>query len=194
MRKRLYLAGIALLLILIGLGVWEWVRTEEPMYKGERLSIWVKNGAGGNYLEEAVRGSGTNAIPVLLRMLRTKDSGLEVKINSLERRLGLTRRLVIAPEAFDYRISYAFGVLGTNACAAAPELIRIADEKISPTSQACAIESLGYVALPTKENVSAFLRWGTNSSSRVRGWARAGLQRVDPEAAEKAIETNYWRQ
>ncbi len=169
------------------------MRTMEPRYKGKPLGVWVKNGEGGTNFLEAVRESGTNAIPVLLRMLRTKDSTVEDKINSLERRFGLTKVMVRPSGEWHYRIANAFAVLGTNAQSAAPELIRIADAKISPSSRACAIESLGYVGLPTKENVGALLRWGTNSDVTVRGWARAVLQRMDPETAEKAVETNYWR-
>ena len=133
-----------------------------------------------------MRQIGTNAIPTLLRLLRVKDSALKVKLMELLQRQDIIRIEYTPADNWHFRAAYAFGVLGTNAQTAVPALIKIADDNLSTSSRLCAIESLGYVGLPTKEAVSCLLRWATNTDREVRSWAGVGLLRIDPEAAAKA--------
>jgi hypothetical protein len=177
--------GIAMLLIpLSALIVWQVAKPIEPLYKGKPLSFWLKD----EYLkanvdtEKAVRHIGTNGILTLLRLLRDKDSVAKAKLMDLLQRQHVFRFEYIPPEVGHYAVAYAFGQLGTDAHITVPELVKIADENIFPTSRACAIESVGYVGLPSGEAVPALLRWATNSDPKARSWARAGLERIDPEA------------
>jgi hypothetical protein len=161
-------------------------RALEPVYQGKRLSVWLKNESGKGESGETVRQIGTNAILTLLRLLRTKDSALKVKLMDLAQRQHVIKIEYTPADNWHYRAAYAFGVLGTNAQTAVPALIKIADENISPVSRLCAIESLGYVGSPTKETIASLMRWTTNADNSVRNWARHGLLRIDPEAAARA--------
>ena len=74
-RKRLSIAGIVLVLILISFGVWNGMRTREPRYMGKPLSFWLEGrGCTEAEAKEAVDHLGTNCIPTLLRMIQARDS------------------------------------------------------------------------------------------------------------------------
>lgn len=178
--KRVRILIILVVVILAGVIGRQVAKPHEPLYKGKPLSLWLTkeytNSNSGDDVETAVRLAGTNGIPVLLRLLRAKDSALM----RLAQRQHIINVEHMPPQIGYYGASYAFGVLGTNAYTAVPELIKIADDNISQPSQTCAIESVGYVGLPTGEAVPALLRWATNSNPQVRSWARSGLDRIDP--------------
>jgi hypothetical protein len=192
MSKRVKIAFAIAFVVLVGAVVWQVAQPceSEPVYEGKRLSVWLNSDTGRGESGEVVRQIGTNAIPTLLRLLRTKDSALKVKLMDLLQRQHIIKIEYTPAETWHFRAAYAFGVLGTNAQTAVPALITIADDNISLNSRVCAIESLGYVGLPTKEAVSALSRWATNADSRVRNWAKTGLLRIGPEAATTADITN----
>jgi hypothetical protein len=156
---------------------------------GDRVSVWLNSDTGGGESGEVVRQIGTNAIPTLLRLLRTKDSALKVKLMDWQLRQHIIKIKYTPAETWHFRAAYAFGVLGTNAQTAVPALIKIADDSISLNSRVCAIESLGYVGLSSKEADYALSRLATNADSRVRSWAKSGLLRIN-EAAIMTDITN----
>jgi len=99
MQKRVYIALAVVLVTLAGVIGWQGLRLREPVYQGRRLGDWLAaykmDGLAGveswqvrveqQKADEAVRHAGTNALPVLLRMLRAKDSALKVKCVELAR-------------------------------------------------------------------------------------------------------------
>lgn len=86
--------------------------------------------------------------------------------------------------------TYGFQILNTNAQAAVPELIQIAKENISTSSQVMAIVALGDIGPKARQAVPYLLQWSTNKTSEVRTFARLALVDIDPEAAAKAGITN----
>lgn len=183
LRKRFSII-ILVLVALVGFIGYQVAKPREPLYKGKPLSLWLTkeytNSNAGDDVPTAVRLAGTNGIPVLLRLLRVKDSALKAKVMHWAERRHIIHEY-IDPEIGYYGAAYAFGVLGTNAHTAVPELIRIADDNISGGSETCAIESIesvGYVGLPTGEAMPALSRWATNSNLKVRSWARSGLKQI----------------
>jgi hypothetical protein len=174
-----------LLGLLVGFIVREVVKPIDPLYKGKPLSHWLKNeywkADAGSDLKEAVRQIGTNGIPTLLHLLRSKDSFFRTGLQDVMRRQSLITVDDVSAELGNYAATWALGELGTNAQMAVSELIKIADENISPTSQKCAIESLGYVGESSGEAVAALVRYATNSNKMVRTYARFGLKQIAPE-------------
>src|SRR5213592_4436066 len=73
---------------------WQGLRPREPVWKGKRLSAWLKDydGLGPRVtsadVDEVVRQIGTNALPRLVSMLRASDSRLKlfvIKLNAKQR-------------------------------------------------------------------------------------------------------------
>ena len=164
MQKRLRFPLAALLfaaLAFVGFQVF-YSKEREPMYEGKRPSAWLKASTRVvdvtpvedmrmSEADEVVRQVGTNAIPTLLRMLRVKDSALNVRLINLAMRQHVVR--ITPAENWNNAAARAFWVLGTNAQSAVPALMEIASQSISPNSQYCAITALGSVGPPAKEAV-----------------------------------------
>jgi len=88
-QQAVLLVGLAMLLL--GLVCYLVFRLpREPVYQGKALSVWLQtyNSASGpgrgspawKETDDALRHIGTNAIPLLLRMLRARDSGLKLRL------------------------------------------------------------------------------------------------------------------
>src|SRR6266853_6006609 len=85
----------------VGVFAWRSGHPSVPLYEGKSLSYWLKQGAASWWTGDntsvqlkaavAVRLAGTNAIPILLKMLRRKDSALESKLHTWARRERLLR-------------------------------------------------------------------------------------------------------
>jgi hypothetical protein len=100
MRNCLGIAIAVVLVILTGVFAWQRLRLREPIYQGRSLSKWLAayrlHGVAGvetwqvrleqQEADEAVRHVGTNALPMLLRMLRAQDSALESRFAGLATR------------------------------------------------------------------------------------------------------------
>jgi hypothetical protein len=217
MGKRAYIVLAVLAVALVGVFVWRVRQPREPVYEGKPLSEWLKAYESPEYMyaryatdanrraflgaaargkaDEAVRHAGTNAIPTLLRLLRAKDSALKVKLTDLLHRQHFikVRPFSFSADEWQFAAFCGFQALGTNAQAAVPELIEIANQNVSATSRYCdsAFEVLyGFTGLPPREAVPALLRWATNSNPYFRIYARQRLPLIDPEAAAKAGITN----
>src|SRR4051812_21602182 len=81
-RPRSILLSLFLIMAICSL-LWSVMRSREPSYQGEPLSFWLSRAVEKGFDEdnpevircrEAIRAIGTNAVPMLLRILRAKDS------------------------------------------------------------------------------------------------------------------------
>lgn len=175
-------------IVLVGLAVWlTWLAryNPEPVYKRKPLSSWLQAYAtpGGPeaLADEAVRQSGTNAIPTLLRLLRFEDSALKLEFMDLVRRQHIITIQFTTAAAWNWAGAKGFGVLGTNAQSATSPLIEIANRNISPSSRFYAIDALGFIGPPAKEAVPSLLRWATNTNLHVLCSAMHALVRISEE-------------
>jgi HEAT repeat protein len=127
---------IALLVMLAG-ALFYWP-AREPVYGGKPLSYWLVQLEDSDRQVErhqaalAIRHIGTNAIPVLLRMLRANESPLKTEL--LAWRRGWYNPFVIhfsSPADNFVRAQAGFDELGPDAAIAVPELTKILDENLS---------------------------------------------------------------
>jgi hypothetical protein len=192
MSTRVKIKFFIIVAVLVGTVVWQIAQLfePEPVYKGKRLSVWLNTDTEGGGSGEVLRQIGTNAIPTLLKLLGAEDSALKIKLINLLQRQHFVKIDYTPAETWHYRAAFAFSALGTNAQTAVPALIKIVDDNKSPSSRLCAIESLGYVALPTKQAISALSCWATNADVKVQSWAKLGLERICPENAATADIAN----
>jgi len=191
--------SIALLLLAVaGAGMWWLVtpRTVEPVYEGKTLSQWLErhvptssadppyNSPGWHRAENALRKIGTNAIPALVGMIGARDPPRPViKVREWAQR----RRLIKTPYRYamqrNEEAEYAFKVLGTNAAAAVPGLIRIYEDRVSPSSQRCAALALGNIGGPAQAAVPVLLRDFKSTNDQVRFYAVSAVLHIGGEPA-----------
>ena len=196
MSKRLGIVFGILLTIAMGLLVWRASGPREPVFEGRTLTSWLDhhvassaaippyNSPGWKKADEALRTIGSNGVPTLLKMIRAKDPPpVVLKVLQLAGRHRLTRVHYRYAFPRNEEAEYAFEVLGTNAVGAVPELIKIYEEDLSPSSQRCAALALGHIGhavrntrvhLPgpgVQEALPALIRRFTHTNSDVRFYA-----------------------
>jgi hypothetical protein len=124
MRKRVYITLAVAVVILVGVVEWQALgpQQSDPLYQGRRLSVWLERydyNAGRvtvikaismKETDEAIRQIGTNAIPLLLRRLRTRDSALKIWVMDLIRKQHFIRIKYIPA-----RIQRLEGLMGVQA-------------------------------------------------------------------------------
>jgi hypothetical protein len=192
-RKRIF-ANILLLAAAGALG-WQIFRPRipDPIFEGKHLSYWVGRSAGTESFtaQAAVRDAGTNAIPMLLRLMRAHDSAFKVRLIDLTGKLEesdkqlrfLSLHLVSSDD--HSRAVQGFEALGPAAKSAVPELLRIYNADQSPDSRIYILEALagiGPAATETKETLPLLLSEATNTNSTMRPFALDALvqMRVEP--------------
>jgi hypothetical protein len=159
--------------------------TSEPLYKGKPLTSWLELyslGPDRNFAEhfkqanEAVRSLGTNAIPTLLRMLRTTGQDP-----------------VIAFER-NHRGAMGLQALGQAAGSAVPAVIQIYEARLSPSSERWSSYALGAIGPAAKEAIPALLRGATNANPQSRQNSLIALASMHTEPAlVVAALTNAFR-
>jgi hypothetical protein len=165
-RRILLIALTSGLVVFLLALAWPWER--EPEYKGRRLNQWLEmcalvplgpDARGARTAEaanEAVRQIGTNALPVLLRWTERSAPPWKDRLYSalqpLASRLGQGEALlfdVLQGERRAHWLStYGFSILGEDARAATPELVRIMTAGSGGTNAIYALSIIGEGALP----------------------------------------------
>ncbi|MDB6067251.1 MAG: repeat protein [Pedosphaera sp.] len=133
---------IALALLLIGVlavVVWWMLRSaeQEPVYKGKPLSAWLRGYDAGMLSEErkeadeAVRQIGTNAIPILLRMMHAKDSRLTERLGVLAEKQHVIKVTYRLAWWGYYEAQHGFQALGAKGRTAVPALVELYEKNAS---------------------------------------------------------------
>lgn len=182
-----------------------------PVYRGKSLPVWLRtygwssssrlHSREWNEADDAVRHLGTNCIPVLLRMIREKDSKLKLRLLSLAQKQRLIRFHFTTAAERNVEASRAFIALGDTARGAVPALARLYDEDLSANSLGAIADALAWIGPASKPAISVLLRAATNSDSKVRAnalWA-LGEIRAEPELCVPALvhalgDSDEWAQ
>jgi len=140
MKSRVRVALILLLGAVLGMVFWQTLPPREPVYHRKPLSFWLKafeieNFPGKpnfNEAVDAVRDTGANAVPILLRTLRISDSDWKQRLTRLARRQIFIRVRYVPAERQNWAARQAFTALNRAAVhAAIPSLIEINQDDIS---------------------------------------------------------------
>ena len=101
MQKRVQIAVAAMLVILAGVAAWQGLRERERVYGGKTLTLWLRtyvpSSSSGlhspewNAADDAERHMGTNCIPLLMHMIRQKDSPAKLWIVAFAQKHELTK-------------------------------------------------------------------------------------------------------
>jgi len=225
MRKQV---RITLAVLLIGVAwviAWQLLRDREPepVYQGKGLRVWLREYEVNRFTEDqkelkvqntaagAIRKIGTNSIPTLLKMLAKKDSFIVSKFVDLWTahicRIGYLPAWVRDPGWYQNRAAHhldaalmGFEILGPVAQQAAPVLIKLYEQNISPQSQYATSHALIAIG-PAAQTIAVppFLRAAASSNGTVRRVAvlalsdvRAEPQLVVPVLVKALSDTNYF--
>jgi HEAT repeat protein len=184
--KRLRIIFVVLIAAVVCGVVWQVSRARGPVYQGKRLSVWLKNYdpnpvtpfATRAEADEAVRQIGTNAIPMLLRLLQANDPPWKLKVFAL---LDKQRFIKINPfhaSKLNWEAMSAFGALGPGAADAVPALIEIFERNISKQSRSAAAGALGAIGPAAKSAIPVLLKGMTNSDINLRANLLYALGRI----------------
>jgi len=192
-------------------------RPGEPVYEGKPVSYWVRglasiqmtHNAASN---EAFQHIGTNALPVLIKMLRTKDSKVKLWLRNLYDKQSLVHHHFTLAEEDRIPAVLGFSELGSRAKPAVPALIDLlADEEISEDAARAlaaigseaveplvsalmnrnqkirlgAIAALGGVGSNARQAVPALFRCLGDEQSTIRLAAAEALKKINPEPSVK---------
>lgn len=194
MSKRFVMVTGLLLAGVVGFLVWRDPGPRDAVFEGRTLTSWLDhhvassaanppyNSPGWKKADEAIRHIGTNGIPTLLTMIRAKDRPpFVLKLMETARRRGWMRVGYRYAMTRHEEAEYAFEMLGTNAVGAVPELIRIYEQNISPSSQRSAALALGHIGRGAQGALPAFIQRFTHTNGEVRFYAVSAVMHIGGE-------------
>jgi HEAT repeat protein len=193
MAKKRRILWAVLLVAVGGIFLWRCDQPREPDYGGKPLSQWLKEYDPRLFINnkeevnDAIRHIGTNAIPTLLEMLRSKDSAIKSSVlDWVERKDIWFFNVAVAKNVEAAR---GFEVLGASAKDAVPVLIEIYEQRISPESQFATVCALGCIGPAAKKAIPQLLEAATNANNISRQCAIRSLGQIhsEPEAAVPAL-------
>jgi tetratricopeptide (TPR) repeat protein len=190
-------AGLLLLFLVAGIGglLWWTMIPREPSYQGKPLSFWLTTAIehGGAFSDpkdpkaiecrEAVCSIGTNAIPVLLRILRAKDTVLKKVVMDL---LDKQNYINIPIESVEEQIPKAgvgFHLLGELATNALPALVDVCQHPPSPSAKDVA-ETVLLQLYPAK---SVAIPYWVPAEKRARWYIAAGRDQAQSGTQSNAL-------
>ncbi|MDB6112697.1 MAG: repeat protein [Pedosphaera sp.] len=191
------LVGVLLVAVVGGLA-WQMSRPREPMYEGKPLSYWLLRPSLDRNLD-AVRQTGTTAIPTLLQMLRAKDSVFFLKVVKLMKKQRFIKIDYVFAGERNFQAILGFGILGVKAGEAVPALVEIYDQAISSDSMCATADSLGAIGPLARPAVPSLLRGVTNKDENVRFGSLSALELIGPESSllmpvlETSLKDNDWK-
>ncbi len=157
------------------------LHSRQPSAQGQPLDTWLEDYDDdtlelGTTAADAVREMGTNALPALLELIRSRDGRLKVALlDFLERHAAI--RIALNPASYrQERAIGGFHALGPVAAPAIPELIALLGEPYASDAAARALNALG------PDTVPPLARAVTDADPAVRARAAQILGWLGPEA------------
>ncbi len=185
---------------------------DEPRFEGKRLTVWldeyqrdcgelfqshgphVRFSDEGEYKSEArsaIRKIGTNAVPVLMRLLRAKDSPLTARLVNILRKQSLIP-MPFRPAADCQEMAcYGFHALGEMGRDAVPALTKMLDPS-APLSCLSVADCLGNIGPEAEAAIPVLVQFLESTNRIVRWDATANLGRIHrmPELVVPILITN----
>jgi HEAT repeat protein len=186
-RRRFITLAVLGLVALIGFAMFR-PGPPEPVYQGKALRDWLEhfdhNPDAPTYraAQEAVRAMGTNALPFLIRYLRTKDLPFQPLRVRLKARMGLLRRGEETAGDWRRRAAVACGKLGTDGAPAIPALVAAMENEDAANAAGYSLSMM----LPKSASVLTNILATGNSVARSAAATALGKAYLHPEVEEMA--------
>jgi hypothetical protein len=151
MRKRFQIILTLVVIALLAALAWQVQRPHQPVYQGKTLSTWLDQYSNPTPLKSrdaaqtAIQTIGTNAIPILLKMIRTHDFPLERNLIKLVRKQSLIPIRWRTGDECRAQACLGFRILNLNAKSAAAELTELAIAAPDPAIRASAARALNFI-------------------------------------------------
>jgi len=177
--------SIAILAVL----AWKLLVPSEPTYQGVRLSVWLERSSTvpqegrDNTPEIAVRTIGTNGFPTLFRLLQAEDSRLALKLGKLFGRFEVSKRFIVPAQNRNNLAMKGFIILGGDAKAAVPDLVRILEDSDSAKIRGNAAYALGNIGPAANDALPALIRSVTSTNRPADGHPWTAFRQNGPEPA-----------
>jgi HEAT repeat protein len=175
--------GILITGLVLGFMVTE-VRHKEPSYGGRRLSHWLaqldlENSRPSEQAVCAVQAIGTNAFPLLMRMICSRDPLWKQALMTLNARQSLLRVAVTPASVFRDRAVEGYKALGARAKSNVPALVHLLETEPSPEVRSSVAAALGGIGPEARSAIPALMRATGDPSPDVRKesiWALANIR------------------
>jgi len=154
---------IVFVVAVVGGLAWLMLRPRELVYEGKSVSYllmqyeWSPHGQEIKPAQDALHKIGTNAIPLYLKWVESKDALLKDKIILLARKQSLIPIRWFTTGEYRFLGRLGFEVLGSDAAPAVPALIKLLNESSDPNIQGEAALSLGRIGPAAQDAVPALI-------------------------------------
>ena len=181
-----------LLSVLLGTICWRLLTEGEPSYQGRLLHVWLANfdlngRKQANKAEEALRALGTNALPLLTRMIHTRDPHWKSVLIALNERQSVIHLDLTEARVIRYRAVEGYRVLGAEAKPSIPFLIQLMTSEPSADVRIDVATALGWIGPEAKEAIPVLLKAASDPNPQLRRsalFALANIQRWSPGRSE----------
>jgi len=161
----------------------------ESKYRGHSVSWWLEDlheAVGSHNADEkeravnAIRGAGTNALPVLLHILRVHDSPAKTLFMRLAGKRILSRLHVLSANQSRFEAALGYEVLGPAASSQVPALVDALQNDSLPNVRHYAAEVLGMIGPPAEPATSALIVTAKDRDALLRLSSLGALNRIHP--------------
>jgi HEAT repeats len=169
---------------------WQVLREREPVYQGKPLSVWLRQyrvthtdgdgGELGKQTETAIRQIGTNAIPIYLGIITTRESALKLKLMALVPKRWLARFPMRSVYDFRFQGAYGLMALGAEAKPAVPVLIALLKDS-DPDVRETAVFTLRSLGPVASDALASLIKCVHDPSYSVQYHAILGLGQIHQE-------------
>jgi len=170
---------------------WLVLTPHEPVYQGKPLSVWLEEANESEVVDydsanpeavNAIRQIGIKALPELVRLVATKDTGLRKILLKLNEKQSFYSFQVHSLYECDNMAAAGFYILGSEAKTAVPELMVLLSDE-DPEVRSSAAWCLGLIGPTAKDAVPALITAiGTNHSFGDILSGSLALGKIGPEA------------
>jgi hypothetical protein len=127
------------------------LRPHQPTYQGKTFNTWLDQYSNSTTLKSrdtaqaAIQKIGTNAVPILLKMIRTHDSAFECTSIKLLRKQSVIPLHWRTDTECHTQACLGFRLLGLNAKSAVPDLTDLITTAPDPAIRASAARALNFI-------------------------------------------------
>jgi len=191
--RRNFKIGVAGVLLVGALALmWQVLLTREPVYEGTPLHIWLaqfdlSQAERPGKVTDALRTVGTNALPLLGRMIRLKDPGWRRGIIWFNDRQSFVHFEITEASVVRYRAIGGYRALGPVAGPSVPWLIEVLDGESSVEVRADVAEALGWIGPEARSAIPALLKAANDPNPNLHRralFAIGNIERWSPGRAE----------
>lgn len=170
MRSRFRIPLFFLPIAIVGVALWLFAPSPEPVCQGKPLGYWLAFYESGGPLQAdaAVRQMGSNTTPVLIRLLQEPNPDLRDRVWAILQKCHLTKAQFAPDHLHNMDAYYAFLALGPLASNAVPRLISMLERDSSLFSQQAIPRILGKIGPSSEAAIPLLVQRTTNANAYVR--------------------------